>query len=502
MRAAGRLACLLGVLSFFPAEAARAQALVPVSVSWKTVNGVRGIEVARTPDGVILMAPNGQPILTATPCETELELQPAAGGFDLLVVVRNPTAAPQPRPTIALTGLRLEPKLTWLDARRTGALMPWDARGASSKWSSRFEYPDHLYAPVLALIDSRVAVGVSFIYDVLEERHAMSTFWGMEGGAFHGTYRVELAPFADEPSDAGALSNLVPPGRTQRYRIAVRFAAPDRWLETLEPYREHFQARYGAVRYQADLTPVWGEPVAQAEFRGEHPRGYNPAWRVDATGWGSFVDHVLERVVSKGYRRVMIWAASGLYGHDDSYPVEFMTEWSPAMIASAAELQRLRNAGVTVGLWWGQAGQVSAGFASGRIWNRRLSRQEDIDAGDRELRLASGYQIDEIGLDAINAMPLWERYPWVQRIQAAFPTLKFITETHDCDVMHTIVPTFYNWRDHDTAPILPDWLNTGHETWVQLWYNESDTDRFERIRGWGLVPVTMSTVVPHNPRRN
>jgi hypothetical protein len=148
-------------------------------------------------------------------------------------------------------------------------------------------------------------------------------------------------------------------------------------------------------------------------------------------------------------------------------------------------------------MWWGQAGQVSEGFTSRRIHERRLGSPGDVEAGVAELRLAQARGIDEIGLDAINAMPLWERFEWLRQMQARFPSLRFVTETHDCDIMHTIAPTFYNWRDHDTPPILPDWLNPGHETWVQLWYNESDRARFDRIRSWGLVPVTMSTVVPH-----
>ena len=71
-----------------------------------------------------VMAPNGQALLTASACDSLVTLEPTPGGFDLVLVVSNGTAIPQARPGIALTGLRLAPRLTYLDARRTGALKP------------------------------------------------------------------------------------------------------------------------------------------------------------------------------------------------------------------------------------------------------------------------------------------------------------------------------------------------------------------------------------------
>ena len=46
----------------------------------------------------------------------------------------------------------------------------------------------------------------------------------------------------------------------------------------------------------------------------------------------------------------------------------------------------------------------------------------------------------------------------------------------------------------------PDWLNPGHETWVQLRWQEVTPERFQQVLDWGMVPVTMSRTVEHDVR--
>jgi hypothetical protein len=170
------------------------------------------------------------------------------------------------------------------------------------------------------------------------------------------------------------------------------------------------------------------------------------------------------------------------------------------MVATAGELKRFRRAGVTVGLWWGRASQVSGGFNTGKMWARDIRNPRDVEAGDRELRRAAACGADEIGLDAYNAIPLWGRRAWMLRIQKRYPTLRFITEAADCDIMHTLAPTYCTWQRQPQRPVLADWLNPGHETWVQLRWQDVTPERFRQIRRWGMVPVTMSRTVTHDAR--
>ncbi|MFW6161524.1 MAG: hypothetical protein ACODAJ_02075 [Planctomycetota bacterium] len=469
--------------------------MLRVRVSWQTVEEVRGIRVERPGGEEPLMEPNGQAMLSETGCETELRMTPAGGGFDLRLTVRNPTDEPQQRPTVMLTGIGLAPKTTHLDARQVGSLHERDASGRPSMWSPRLSYPDDLYAPVLMIHDQRFAVGVSLMYDVLKLKHSVATFWGAEGGRFKGTHRIHVH------LDAGKTPHPVPPGAVQTYRLAVRFARPERWLDTLEPYRRYFRDRYGGVRYQADLRPVWGQPLSQGEHMKDNPRGYSPTWRTDIRGWKPTVDWILDHVVAKGYRRIMLWNPQGLYRVGQNFPVEFMTEWSGRMVATSDELGRFEQAGVTLGMWWGRSSQVSGGFNSGKLWLRDIQNPRDVEAGDRELRLAVERGIDEVGLDAFTLIPVWDRRPWLRRIQRKYPSLRFITEAADCDVLHTLAPTFCIWRKQSQPPLLADWLNPGHETWLQLRYQQVTPERFRQVRAWGMVPVTMSRTVEHEATR-
>ncbi len=495
-----RLLALPGVV-LFTASAGAQSAYLPVTTSWETVNGVEGIRVMMAGDSRPLMEPNGQPVVSPTQCTTSLTLQTAPGGFDLLVTVENQTGQPQVRPAVSLSGVRLDERLTFLDGKGVGTLQSWDATGLPSKWSGQVNYPDYLYSPVQALFDTRFAIGVSLIYDILAQRHTVAPFFGREGGIYSNSYKLVWDLFARDAQYRPV--EFMAPGASESYRLTVRFAAPARWLDTLEPYRTYFQGRYGGVQYQADRRPIWGTALSMTTLIGvnpgslgvPNPRGYS-AYRVDVQGWGHFVDaRVLNDVVTQGYRRVMLWAPSGTYSTGENFPAEFM-DWAPPMVDSQGDLDRLKAAGVTLGMWWGHSGHVSAGFNSGQMWVRDTTDPADMAAGDAELRLAVARGLDEIGLDAIKLLPFWERYPWLQRALQLYPSLRYVTENDDCDILHTIAPTFlFPWSWYEQEAVLADWLNPGHETWVQLWANEVTPQVVQEIRDYGLVPLTLMTTV-------
>jgi hypothetical protein len=168
------------------------------------------------------------------------------------------------------------------------------------------------------------------------------------------------------------------------------------------------------------------------------------------------------------------------------------------MAETLGALHDLRRDGVTIGMWWGRASQVSGGWNSGRMWPRDTADAEDVAFARRELQLAAERKIDEVGLDAWKVIPLWERYPFLKTMQTEFPSLRFITEQADCDIVHTIAPAYLYLRRVTWPPVLADWLNPGHETWVQMGGGELE-EWFERIRRWGLVPVCMGRGVAHEP---
>ena len=498
-----RIACcaslLLAAATALPAE----RGLLDVKVSTVTVRGVKGVRVVPAEGGEPLVEPNGQPLFTRGACKVDYRVEPAPGGFDLLAAVNNPTKQPQKRPRFLLRGVRLGTAFTYLDARSLGHLYQREVqRGKPIFWFG-MTYPDDLYAPVVMMHNDRFAVGVSLIYDLLTEKHHVRGQCYTEGGAWFGTAGIGFDLHVDTPRHRSPQGRvLIEPGATQRYRFTVRFAKPGTWRAALEPYRQHFRKRWGGVRYEADLRPVYGETMALTKFiNAENPRGYHPKRRYDRLGWKPMVDEYMTKAVANGYRRVMVWCASGLYSTGSNYPPEFMTEWPQKLIDTAAELTRLKQAGATLGMWWGRAGQVSGGWNTGKMWDLDVRKPSDVAAAMAELRLAAQRGTDEVGLDAVSYIPTWDRVAWIPRIQTAVPKLRFITEPANCDILHTLAPTFMTFaRQHD-PPVLADWLNPGHESWIMLRWQEVNQANFDKIVGWRCVPVTMSRAVKHDATR-
>lgn len=484
------------------ALASHAQAqLLDVKVTRETVRNVPGIKVV-TADGEVLVEPNGQPIIKPSKLQATWEMEVKPGGFDLVVTLNNTTGECQPRPSVMLRGIQIGGEFEYLDGRDLGHVRKGSHKQGQGIFYAGFDYPDDLYAPVAMIKNGKFAVGAAMIYDPLTARHGVTAVQHTEGGSYFGTSGLgfnlhEIDRRYLQPRGRVALE----PETTQHYRVTYRFAKPDqdKWLAALEPYREHFRATWGGVKYKVDLRPVFGETMAlYKNINDGNPRGYHPKFRYDNVGWKPMVDEFVERGTDKGYQRVMIWCASGLYSKGSNFPCEFMTEWPAKLVETADELKRLEKAGAKVGHWWGRAGQVSGGWNTARMWVRDMGVPSDVEAGLAELRLARQRGAKMVGLDASGTMPLWHRLPWLRLIQKEFPEIEFITEAADCDIMHTLAPTFMTYQRQDGPAVLADWLNPGHESWIMLRWQDVNQENFDRIAGWRCVPMTMSIGVKHD----
>lgn len=452
-------------------------------------------------------------LFTDTPCEVDYKIEIRPGGFDVKATVSNRTDQPQRRPDFQLSAVNTGTKLTYLDSRTLGHIHPielgstYEHKGKQLKrflnW--RMQYPDDMYAPVVAAWNSTFAVGVALIYDPWTVRHDINGFYATEFGKHFGSIRLGFGLHSPVPKWRNP---PVPPkvllesGQKAEYRFTVRFSKPDRWLDSLEPYREYFVKRFGKVTYKRDLRPVFGEPTGLTKFvkENENPRGYSPKARLDLVGWAPYVDLIKERAISKGYRRVMIWCPSGLYRVGANYPPEFMTEWPEKLVETLPVLMDLKKQGVTIGMWWGRSSQVSGGWNTGKMWERDVTKPADMKAAWDELDLAARRKIDEIGLDAFKYVPIWHRYDYMKTMKKRYPDMFFITESADCDIMHTLAATFMTWKRQPQAPVLADWLVPGHESWIQLYWQAVNQDNVDRIVGWKCVPVTMSRAVEHDTK--
>jgi hypothetical protein len=378
-----------------------------------------------------------------------------------------------------------------LDPRQVGHMESRDGAGKSSMPGRPFVYGD-AYSPVVLVHDDRFAVGVSLIYDILEAKHTVSMGWRMEGGAWWGQFHVTFDLSGRKMKDA------IAPGESADYRLAVRFADPGTPRKALEPYKTFFRKKYGKVRYTADRRPVMALALAMKVFlNDDSPRGYGKSNRKDRIGWRKTVDTLLELGVDNGYERSMLWKVAGVYSKGRNYPVEFMTGWPEKLVETVGELDRLRDKGMDIGIWWGHSSHVSAGWNTGKMWVRDIDKKSDVQAAWAELDLAKKYGVDEVGLDAFSAIPVWDRYRFMKTMQTRYPEIEFITEPADVDFMHTLAPTFCWYHKQQGRATLADWLNPGHETWMFMQARQVNVEWFKNSIEWGLTPVTMWKPVKH-----
>ena len=169
------------------------------------------------------------------------------------------------------------------------------------------------------------AVGVSLLYPVLEYKHDVLITVNKAGGVFKGpkesrgwyvAFNLSNSPGAKAHT---TLSNpaTLQPGQTRSYTVAVRAikrsppkrnqspTGPQDWLETLVPYRDHFQKLYGQVPYVRDNRAVQGKAAGDVGITSDrNPRGFfgDNTSRPDIAGFGPLATRLSE---PNGFKRVM-----------------------------------------------------------------------------------------------------------------------------------------------------------------------------------------------------
>ena len=467
--------------------------------------------------------------------EITVRKAPDDNGYDLLVSARNDDAQPRPLGPVTIAGLALGRRVDLRDMRWGGRSRPADALTPQPEVLA---YPGDLYSPVAVLSGEKHTVGVSVIYPVLEYRHDV---------AFHPTSpdwmnrdrepddRLWALFIHFSRPDAGSsileYDAVLQPGESREYTIAVRVTRnPDDWLRTITPYAEHFARSFGPVAYTRDPRPVRGVTYAVGASQSPtNPDGWRGDYGVNTLGWGRVVREIVSEIP---YQRVMIWAPSGLYRTGDNYPFQFTSRWlDHPLVATATDpvsgLPRVRAAGKSLGLWWGNA----ARYAS--TWDPADQPTLDPDnpvhraAAMRELDLAREAHADMIGLDAMShkRIAMWDQLAWLDALRDRAPGATFILEPRTCDFLHNDAPMYF--RGYGVAPVvrtpadltnirsphyLADLLNPGHETWASLRWDPNvrqgmRTTEIERIAdcrraaALGFVPL-MFSVVPHQPEFN
>ncbi len=468
-------------------------------------------------------------------------------GFDLVCTYRNTKTSPQPLARLTIGALALGPEVQYLNVHRGSTIIDTTHKNYISQ---AWRYPSEAFSPVSVLMNKEVAVGVSLLYPVTEYKHDVLVGVNRAGGVFHGpagaegwTVSFDLSqPPYNNPNTALPYPASLKPGEERTYTVAVRTMKRTKlprsvtdqqdWLETLLPYREHFQKQFGPVSYTRNPDAVLACEVANVSaIRSDNPRGFlgDKSTRPDLNGFGSFINYIRAK---EGFRRVMLWAPSGLYDkhREHNYPTQFTAGWDdvPLLRTTSQHLNTLPRTGTQLGLWWGRFTQHADTWNPETLEPLDIENREHLRSITKQLALAHKAGSTLIGLDGLNhwLVPVWDQIRLIRAMRRIYPSITFVAEPMCADFIQVDAPGFmiaYQARkdarsDRDfhklkTPHYLADFLIPGHETWGYFRYSEiqrvrpgnisaarvqSDADALAKL---GYVPVIVSTVPLSDPSR-
>ena len=534
---------ILAVLAAVLPALARAQLSIPDASR-------RGPTIAI--DGKNIIEPRTMAIAGATLKETAIlpEIKTTRVGdmgYDLVCTYHNTKDIPQPLARLTIGALALGPEVQYLNVHRGSTL---NQAKHSNYISQAWRYPSEAFSPVAVLMNKEVAVGVSLLYPVDEYKHDALIGVNKAGGVFRGpdgaegwtvTFDLSQRPFSNASTSLAYPASLKP-GERRTYTVAVRTMKRTKlprsvtdeqdWLETLLPYREHFQKHFGPVSYTRNPGAVLACEVANASaMRSDNPRGFlgDKSTRPDLNGFGPLMNYIRSK---EGFHRVMLWAPSGLYNKhpEHNYPPRFTLGWEdvPLLRTTSPQLANLERTGTQLGLWWGRATQHSDAWDAEKAEPLDLENKDHLRDIARQLALAHRAGATLIGLDGLNhwLLPVWDQHRLIKAMRRVYPSITFVSEPISADFMQADAPAFIlaytaqkdarsnqDFHKLKTPHYLADFLLPGHETWAYFRYSEiqrvrpgnisparvqSDASSLAKL---GYVPVIVSTESLSDPER-
>jgi len=415
-------------------------------------------------------------------------------------------------------GFRLDPDVKNLKRLVTndyGNLVKADE--TKTKWSDGY-YPDS-YAPVLVGVDSKIAVGVAFLYPYLEYQHSTynELYQDVSGGAQNGTYRFRFRLFREEgyPGTEQPLK-MIPPNQTWSYTVTVRLSKPRNWITTLHAYRDYFQNLYHDANGEAkpkDLRPIRGKTLADSNYFSNNPRGYSPILHIHDRGWYEFVTSFINESKELGYARTMLWQPSGLYRNVvNNYPSQFM-DFDTLQEETADAFFDFPQNQIELGFWAGRSAQVpdrqycnqndpaQCQWDPPGIHNADYHNPDDMAFLHHQLELARDRWASLIGLDMFGRMKTSDRYYWVKEMRQFMPNVTFAHEGSGPDMTAGMFANFYNENINGRPPLeapdmLSNYLNPGSEIWAYYWSSEQiDYQKVQNLTHWGYTVLLSGSIV-------
>ncbi len=355
------------------------------------------------------------------------------------------------------------------------------------------------YSPVTVLRDSEYIIGISVIYPFMDYKHTINqlivgTFYDDQPAGWDLIIQVNKNCNGQQYYKSGDLA----PGEYRKYELyfrvkKVRNIRKD-WRDVISPYKDYFDRSFAPMSYKQNRNPILGyHGVSDHLVNLDNPYGYwtvknntglyDHPFRPDQKGFKSTTDYLLRLLRSYSFKRIMVWAPTGLYlKHPQrNYPFQFTSQWYNSIIVgndsedvnrmndAVIHFKKLTSRGYKLGLWWGHAIYVS------RFWdsaNFELFNPENISHWElsfRELDIAKETEVSDIGLDSFNDLPGWDQVVWLDTmINRTKKKIKFVSEQYSFDVIHTRAAFFYAPWNVSGPHELADYLVPKNEKWIQI----------------------------------
>ncbi len=436
------------------------------------------------------------------------DINHVCGGFDITYNINNPTSQPQLLPDFIFGGFKqARNNPNYLELKRGGMLA--SAAGITSLYGQY--YPSSfVYSPLTLAVTDEFSQGTSIQYPFLSYKveTILQMNWATDGSMTHRYVLVY-------PSASGPVKGFIPAGTQQTYVISLRFAPSRYWLLTLEPYKKYFLSQYGGVQKTSkDTRPVAGVSEAYTSYvNATNPRGYVDWYtrgkRLDIDGWADEVTRVINLLNTKGYKRLMLWQTAGLYDSavcaNCNFPPAFM-DWLPKLVETQSELNRIKQAGISLGFWWGRSGQIPVPdqWPPSSLVLANYSNTAHHSYLLNQFNLAKQRGADSIGLDTFTAIEPNGRSLWLDEMKS-LSSIEFVHEHGGADIFHTRAANFYtdnyengNWDTIFGPSILSWYLNPNSEVWAYAVASNAELNslgqsgmqaRAQQLAKWGYTYV-------------
>lgn len=370
-------------------------------------------------------------------------------------------------------------------------------------------YPNEKFSNVSVIRNSGYTVGIGVMTNVFNKNKEIYETWTCNGSETNSDWALKY-DFQDNVLSYAGQTGYRQPRTLLAYnegldvKISIRVSPNNYdWWNTLQPYKEWFNERFGYIRYVRDQRPIVGIVPTQTTFIATgNLLGFDPKFNINTSGYSVLSNIVKSFHNDRKYDRILLWSLGGLYNDSLSsqynypsltispliegstvhnlYPTLYDLEPIIDLSYDIPSMGYYAGYGTILHNEWNIQPINGAGSIGGVQYSNSVL---DVDVDNslvlypklKEIELASDYlKSNTFFLDAYGVgLPLNQYVSYISLLTSLFPNMKIGAEASPCDAISLYGPSYLfhpnssinaktNWT---YGPhILAEYLMPGHET--------------------------------------